>query len=277
MLSSSDATAVSNGRAGFATPPGSWHFVGTVPARGDDEYAVVVPTLKDSTITDGMYRTVFFVSALTAIPLTYFDSPIDSGYSVDNLVPSIPSGFVVAYNTGHGNEMFWQPSLEPDVRYYRVYRSASGGDSPPEFELVAVTASTSWIDPEFDGWPVQYRVTAVDFSGNESDQAEPSQPPTGIDDRPATFQLRSNAPNPFSKSTAIRFDVPSGGGHVRIGVYDVRGKLVRSIVSDWLSGGSRELVWDGSDQVGRPCASGVYFLRLNALSNESVRKIVIAR
>jgi hypothetical protein len=258
------------------TPPGNWHFVGAVPARGDDQYALVVPTLKDSTVTDGLYETVFFVSALTAQPLTYFDSPMDSGYSVDNLVPSVPSNLLVAYNTGHGNELSWEPG-EPDVQYYRIYRSTSGGESPSQFELVGATASTSWNDPDFDGWPVDYRITAVDFSGNESKQAGPSQPPTGIRNTHASYQLGPNVPNPFSRATVIPYDVPGGGGHVTISAYDVHGKLIRTLMDKWVPGGSGEAAWDGRDQSGKQCASGVYFVRMMSSSAEMVRKIVIAR
>jgi hypothetical protein len=225
-----------------------------------------------------MYESVFFVSALTANPIVHFDSEIDSGYSVDNLEPTIPSGLVVEYNTGNGNTLTWNPSEEPDVQYYRVYRSFESATAASSYELVAVTAATTWVDPDFDGWPVDYRVTAVDHSGNESGPSGPSEPPTGIGGiAPKPYQLRPNTPNPFNGTTTIGFDAPSGGGRVRVAAYDVRGRLVRTLLDEGVHEGYREIVWDGLDSGGSRCASGIYFVRLTAPGIQSVRKVVIAR
>lgn len=68
-------------------PPGDWDFIKTVPARGESTYNTICPTLADSTEAEGMYWSVFFVSAMTPDPLLYFDSEPDSGYSLDNIPP----------------------------------------------------------------------------------------------------------------------------------------------------------------------------------------------
>jgi hypothetical protein len=72
---------------GRVYPPGEWDFIKTVPARGEEEYNTVCPTLGDSTQAGGMYWSVFFVSAMTSDPSVYFDSDPDSGYSLDNIPP----------------------------------------------------------------------------------------------------------------------------------------------------------------------------------------------
>ena len=76
-------------------PPGEWDFVKMVPARGESTYSTICPTLADSTISDGMYWSVFFISAMTTDPLVYFDSNPDSGFSVDNLAPAVPENLQV--------------------------------------------------------------------------------------------------------------------------------------------------------------------------------------
>jgi len=90
--------------AGAATPAklDGWDFVAAVPAHGDNIYSVVVPTLADSTIAQGMHWSVFLVRAATATPLTFFDSPPDSGYSVDNLAPAPPSGLALEADCWRG-------------------------------------------------------------------------------------------------------------------------------------------------------------------------------
>lgn len=78
--------SVTSGK-GRIYPPGDWDFIKTVPARGEEEYNTVCPTLGDSTEDGGMYWSVFFVSAMTVDPLVFYDSDSDSGYSVDNIPP----------------------------------------------------------------------------------------------------------------------------------------------------------------------------------------------
>jgi hypothetical protein len=64
-----------------------WDFIATVPAMQVSEYSYVAPTLADSTQREGMYWSVFFVSAHTADPNRHFQSDPDSGYSLDNIPP----------------------------------------------------------------------------------------------------------------------------------------------------------------------------------------------
>jgi hypothetical protein len=262
-----------------AFPPGTWHFLMTVPARADSQYAVVAPTLKDSTVVAGMYQSVFFVSALTASPTVYFDSPLDSGHSVDNLEPSVPSGFVVAYNTGSGNQLVWAPAGDTDFQYFRVYRGASSGFEPSALNLVKMTTVNAWTDPEYDGWGVHYKVSAVDFSGNESAAASPSQSPTSARGNllPNAFALLPNVPNPFNPSTVIPFNVPRGGGIVTMDVYDVVGRRVRMLRNGVAAEGRHEVSWDGRNDRGQRVASGVYLVRMRANSVEQVRKVVLAK
>ncbi len=67
--------------------------------------------------------------------------------------------------------------------------------------------------------------------GNESDPASP-EPATGVGEPviPQAFALYQNVPNPFNPETTIRYDVPAGGGKVTLRVFDVSGRLVRTLV-----------------------------------------------
>jgi hypothetical protein len=261
----------------LAYPPGNWHFLATVPANCEDTYAAVVPTLADSTIAEGMYHTVFFVRARTASPAVYFDSPPDSGYSVDNLAPGVPGGFSVACNTGTGNRLSWNESGDEDFRHFCIYRGTSSDFTPSEENRVGVTAATEWADPEYDGWTVYYKITAVDFSGNESDPATP-ETVTGDDTPtlPRAFALYQNVPNPFNATTTIRFDLPVRS-HGKLAVYNVKGELIRVLLDGEIEAGSREVRWDGRDTAGRAVASGIYFYRLDTPTFRESRKMILIR
>lgn len=83
-------------------------------------------------------------------------------------------------------------------------------------------------------------------------------------------QLSQCYPNPFSASTTIRYQLAgnrqleTGNWQlVNLSVYDVRGRLVRSLVDEAQGAGYHSVVWDGRDQSGRAVGPGVYFYRLS--------------
>ena len=104
-------------------------------------------------------------------------------------------------------------------------------------------------------------------------------PPTGVggDALPNRFALQPNYPNPFNPSTVIPFQVPSGGGHVTIGVYDATGHRVRVLFDNRSDEGRHSVTWDGRDYNGARVASGVYLVRMRAGAVTDVRKIVLAK
>jgi hypothetical protein len=148
-------------------PPGRWEMVGTYPAFGETLYSATVPTLKDSTKSDGMYWSVFFVRAGTDNPVIYFDSPIDSGYSLDNLVPSTPIGLLASHLPAK-TKLKWAPVTDPDFNYYALYRDTTDGFNPNPNNSLPFTIDTLFIDSTAQlGKTYYYLVSAVDFSGNE--------------------------------------------------------------------------------------------------------------
>lgn len=70
------------------------------------------------------------------------------------------------------------------------------------------------------------------------------------------------APNPFNPRTTIRFALPQGG-QVGLRVYDIAGRLIRTLLDVDLPAGSHQAVWDGKDASGRGMPSGSYFARLS--------------
>jgi flagellar hook assembly protein FlgD len=73
--------------------------------------------------------------------------------------------------------------------------------------------------------------------------------------------LRPGSPNPFARSTSIRFDMPSAGA-AELTVHDVAGRLVKRLVRGRLPAGTHLTVWDGADEQGVRVPGGVYFARL---------------
>jgi hypothetical protein len=150
-------------------PPGDWDMVGTYPAFGETLYSAVVPTLKDSTIAEGMYYSVFFIRAGTDNPYIYYDSPIDSGYSVDNLSPSPPAGLFASREPAV-TKLTWSPTTASDFDYYTLYRDTLSGFTPGPSNRLGFTTDTNFVDSTAQlGRTYYYLASATDFSGNESD------------------------------------------------------------------------------------------------------------
>jgi hypothetical protein len=104
-------------------------------------------------------------------------------------------------------------------------------------------------------------------------------PGTGVETgaAPSRYELYQCVPNPFNPATAIRYDVPAPGGQVTIRIYDVAGRLVRTLVDGVQTPGQKEAIWDGRAEAGGRVASGVYFYRLTAGTFERTRKMVLVQ
>lgn len=79
---------------------------------------------------------------------------------------------------------------------------------------------------------------------------------------PSDYVLEGSYPNPFTDETRFRITLPLAK-HISAKVYDLQGRLVRTLVDDELfEAGPHEVIWDGSTSDGSAAASGVYLMRL---------------
>lgn len=111
--------------------------------------------------------------------------------------------------------------------------------------------------------------TASSFSSAMDVSPESPQVPTG-------YALYQNAPNPFNASTKIQYQIPDQA-RVRINVYDLLGRQVKKLVNEWKPPGTHEITWDGTNNLGRSAAGGVYIYRVQAGSFSQSRKMILAK
>jgi len=90
------------------------------------------------------------------------------------------------------------------------------------------------------------------------------------------FALEPCVPNPFNPSTTIRFVIPERG-IVNLEVYDVSGRVVRTLSSGTLPAGRHERNWDGRDNAGERVGSGVYICRLESGSQRAAVKLLLLK
>lgn len=101
-------------------------------------------------------------------------------------------------------------------------------------------------------------------------------PATGVPDQPVSFAILNASPNPFTEATTLALALPEPSA-VTVSVYSPSGRLVRQLDHGTLPAGWHLLSWDGRDEHGRPTASGVYFLRVQAGERKVDRKAVLLR
>jgi flagellar hook capping protein FlgD len=262
-----------------AMPPGTWDFVLTVPARGNDSYSVVAPTLCDST-QSGVCYSVFFISGLTADPHIYFDSEPDSGYSKDNLAPAAPQGLVAQVQGQSRVTLAWHEVEVADFAHYAVYRGTSSGFPRNESSRIGYSISPSFEDLIDQTGLYYYVITAVDFAGNEGlpSQEKPVNLTTTSTPSPVAYRwwLHQNRPNPFNPWTTISFELKEASP-VQVVIYDARGATLVTLVDRIYPAGRHEVTWDGRDDRGIQLASGEYFYKLVAGSFVDKKKMTILR
>ena len=88
--------------------------------------------------------------------------------------------------------------------------------------------------------------------------------------------LAQNYPNPFNPMTVIAFHLPEAAD-IALEIYDVSGRSVARIAEGRWERGPHEVVWDGRNGSGVPCAAGIYFASLRAGSEQVTRKMVLIR
>jgi hypothetical protein len=92
----------------------------------------------------------------------------------------------------------------------------------------------------------------------------------------AMITLSLEGSNPFLGQARIAFSIGEPG-HVRLEIFDARGKRVATLVDRDLAAGSTTAWWDGTDPFGRDVSSGIYLCHLKTASHTLVQKMVLLR
>jgi len=100
---------------------------------------------------------------------------------------------------------------------------------------------------------------------------------TGVDEKttaslPKEFKLYNNYPNPFNPSTKIKFSLVESS-YIEVKIFDMLGRLVRTLTSGEFSAGNYELEWNGKNSKGNQVNSGVYFCQLRSNRKSQIIKM----
>jgi glucose/arabinose dehydrogenase len=174
-------------------------------------------------------------------------------------VPELAGLYVYAdFGSGRIWTLRWNGSGEPE--------NTEIIDSPLNIPTFGVDESGELYLAAFDGKIYGFEQGTTD-TGDDS----PAVAPAG-------FGLDQNFPNPFNPSTTIPFTVPDSPGEmprVRLAVFGVRGRLVRTLVDGPLAAGRHRVVWDGCNQRGEQAGSGIYLASISCDGQTRTRKLIL--
>lgn len=190
---------------------------------------------------------------------------------------------VIGFNAG-------APPAGVTRAYYRVRPSSTWielplqkiGDLPHPGSVFSANVSAATA---VDSVGVDLRLTSADANGNTSEllilpafavgnwqggkSTDVESPPV---ERPGTFALEQNFPNPFNPETLIRYRVAQDGSRVHLAVYDLLGREVAVLVDETRLAGDHAAVWTPN---GAP--SGVYVYRLTAGGSAQTKRMVLLK
>jgi len=155
---------------------------------------------------------------------------------------------------------------------YRISSSAmvSGGGGAAG-GLLSLLASV--------GLPAAGQVAGGAYALNAGFWAPQSSGPTGIDDpasAPLPLAIHRADPNPTSGPSTIVYDLPAVQ-RLALSIYNVNGRLVRSLESKPSPPGRHTMTWDGKDEAGLTVPAGLYFVRLGTDLGDRTEKLVVLR
>lgn len=83
-------------------------------------------------------------------------------------------------------------------------------------------------------------------------------------------------PNPFNPETTITYSLPENG-QTSIQIFNLKGQLVKTLLSDYASSGDHKIIWNGENNEGKKCTSALYFYRIKQNNHSLTRKLVLAK
>jgi len=193
--------------------------------------------------------------------------------TLDLATPTLLSWFT-ATAVASGIELRWEFS-EPGL-FSAVTVERAGSAEGPWVGVVVEQRDEGGVGVALDrgarsGGTYWYRLAAT--SGSRRLTFGPIEATAGEVIR--DFALGWPLPNPTSGATRLDFAVPRAS-RVSLGLYDMQGRRVATLVEGLVAAGRHQAVWNGTTG-GRPAPAGIYFLRLKAEGVDISRRLILTR
>lgn len=215
---------------------------------------------------------------------------IQSGEGGNPTLPVVLSSFTATLTAHNYVQLTWVTQTETGVQGYYIFRSGVNDLGTAQMVSTMIPATNTsqqqsyiFVDSElFEEGLYYYWLQNTDFDGSSSFHGPVSIQYTtgggngGAPNIPLSTQLKAAYPNPFNPSTRIPYDLAKGAD-VKIHIYNSRGQLVRSFPIGAKDAGSYYIDWNGKNDKGEDCATGVYYIRMQAGDKQFNSKAVLMK
>jgi len=167
-----------------------------------------------------------------------------------------------------------------------VYHSAIYSGSDISYDMIVAPSGDIFVTGasvgfDITGMTTPYDCVTIKYEFTSNPVIISGEAAQGLDanlgsELPAAFDLAQNYPNPFNPETTIRFSLRDRQ-KIRLVIFDLSGKLVRTLIDNELPAGEQTFSWDGRDQHGRTAVSGVYFYELLVGDKVERKKMTLVR
>lgn len=254
------------------------HSLHSYPAATDLTYMLRVPILVDAQSSQLHYRDVALIEEGVASDwrdVNFFDYVVVEGSSDgvqwEPLAPGYDSRANPAWSSAYRAGLLsnGDSNTQGDESLYVEHTLDLRDTFTPgehvfvRFRLHSDPLAVAW------GWAIDDLSIQPEAVGLPDADGEDGPP-----ELPRVVSLGRNTPNPFNPRTTIHYALPERSP-VRLAVYDLRGRHVRTLVDEEIDGGEHSVEWDGRDRGGRSVASGVYFYRLDTPTRSFSRKMTL--
>ncbi len=207
----------------------------------------------------------------------------------DATLPVELSSFTANINSQGGITVMWATQSETGVNGYYVNRATVNNLSEALRISSLIPASNTsqqqvyvyndnelyepgtyyyWLEiQDIDGIVSYYGSRSVTFGGNGNN---------GTPEIPLVTGIRSIYPNPFNPSATIMYELEQPA-NVNIEIFNNRGQIVRSFNFGQQEKNRYKLLWDGTDNSGSACGTGIYFIKMKAGKETFVKKAALIK
>jgi len=188
-------------------------------------------------------------------------------------VPVLIGGFDAIAGVGKV-DLKWDIAADEEFLGFKVYRGLEGGSGTTDVTPRGLIPSgeRTYSDGTVRGGETYEYTLGVILT----DRSEVRSQVVSVKTKPYALELHQNTPNPFNPTTTISFTLPQRE-RVTLAIYDVRGRLVRTLVDESVGEGYQERLWDGKDAKGARVSSGVYFYTLAAGDRTITKKMLLLK
>jgi hypothetical protein len=204
------------------------------------------------------------------VPVFVREAETISAVKLDILYDTRALQFESVLPAGLAEGYAWAHRVSADSVFFAM---ASSGSFEGNGRIATLTFSKRWSAPAIPR--VSPRVDLVAALFNEG-TPEAVIEDNDYEEEIAAFGLGPVTPNPFTGSTMISYTIPAAS-HATVRIYNVAGRLVRTLVDGAVEAGAHQAAWDGSDNEGRTVARGVYFCRMTAGEFSATEKVVLLK